>query len=126
MSFHVVVNGGSGGFGVPGPIVDIGRAVLGGIVGAVATQAERGAFRRGADIQIESNAEAEARRCNNGFDKRFRIDPCSGQLVEVKKRRRRRRLLTCGDKADIAFVTGTLGKGQTGAAAISTLLARCN
>ncbi len=57
-------------------------------------------------------------------DRRFKLD-CFGQLVEVKKRRRRRRLLSCGDKADIAFITGTLGKGSLAGTAISSLLARC-
>ncbi len=41
-----------------------------------------------------------------------------------KTRRRRRKLLTCGDKADIAFLHGQLGGGQLGRAAISALLAR--
>ncbi len=41
-----------------------------------------------------------------------------------KTRRRRRKLLTCSDKADIAFLRGTLGGGQLGQAAISALLAR--
>lgn len=54
----------------------------------------------------------------------FKIDAL-GQLVLVKKRRRRKRLLTCSDKADIAFVTGTLGKGSLAQSAISSLLARC-
>jgi len=30
--------------------------------------------------------------------------------VDVKRRRRRRRALTASDKADIAFISGTLGK----------------
>ncbi len=41
-----------------------------------------------------------------------------------KNRRRRRKLLTCGDKADIAFLYGQLGGGQLGRAAISSLLSR--
>lgn len=40
------------------------------------------------------------------------------------RRRRRRRLLTASDKADIAFITGTLGKGEMGKAAIASLLSR--
>ncbi len=56
---------------------------------------------------------------------RFRIDKCTGQLVLIKPRSRRKRLLTCQDKADIAFVTGTLGKGEMGKTAISSLLSRC-
>lgn len=42
----------------------------------------------------------------------------------VKRRRRRRRLLTCSDKADIAFLHGQLGGGALGRAAISSLLSR--
>ena len=42
-------------------------------------------------------------------------------------RRRRRRLLTCSDKADIAYLVGQLGQGQLGKAAISALLSkRCS
>jgi hypothetical protein len=41
-----------------------------------------------------------------------------------RKRRRRRKLLTCSDKADIAFLHGQLGGGQLGRAAISSLLSR--
>ena len=44
--------------------------------------------------------------------------------LQKKKRRRRRRLLTCSDKADIAFLHGQLGGGALGKAAISTLLSR--
>lgn len=40
------------------------------------------------------------------------------------RRRRRRRLLTCSDKADIAYLVGQLGQGQLGKAAISALLSR--
>lgn len=40
------------------------------------------------------------------------------------RRRRRRRLLTASDKADIAFITGTLGKGEIGRSAIAALLSR--
>lgn len=50
-----------------------------------------------------------------------------GQFVtKSKRRRRRRRLLTCGDKADIAFLKGTLGSGTMGQTAISAVLARCS
>ncbi len=41
----------------------------------------------------------------------------------VKTRRRRRRMLTCSDKADIAFLTATLGKGEMAKSAIGSLLA---
>jgi len=44
---------------------------------------------------------------------------------ELKKRRyRRRKLLTCGDKADIAFIVGQVGTGAMGKAAVSALLSR--
>lgn len=42
----------------------------------------------------------------------------------VHRRRRRRKLLTASDKADIAFITGTLGKGEMGRTAIAALLSR--
>lgn len=51
-----------------------------------------------------------------------------GEIVDVrvKKRRRRRRMLTCSDKADIAFLRGTLGGGELGKAAITAMLtSRC-
>lgn len=41
-----------------------------------------------------------------------------------RRRRRRRRLLTASDKADIAYLTGVLGKGQLGQAAVTALLSR--
>lgn len=65
-------------------------------------------FREGADMRILSQAEAAA--LANGHP--------------IRKRRRRRKLLTCGDKADIAFLHGNLGGGQLGRAAISSLLSR--
>lgn len=49
------------------------------------------------------------------------IDPTVGP---ARRRRRRRKLLTCGDKADIAFLHGQLGSGALGRSAISSLLAR--
>jgi hypothetical protein len=50
----------------------------------------------------------------------------SGQVVATrpKRRRRRRRMLTCSDRADIAFLRGTLGGGELGKAAITALLSR--
>ena len=42
----------------------------------------------------------------------------------VHRRRRRRKLLTASDKADIAFITGTLGKGELGRTAFAALLSR--
>ncbi len=69
-------------------------------------------FPEGADMQILS--EEEARRLGlNGRN--------------CRPRRRRRKLLTCGDKADIAFLHGNLGGGQLGRSAISAVLSRrCN
>jgi len=61
--------------------------------------------------------------CAPGFH--VAVDKCTGQLVCKKTRRRRKRMLTCGDKADIAFLTGTLGKGQMAQTAISALIAKC-
>lgn len=71
----------------------------------------------GSDVDIVPSAEGQ----------RYEYDE-SGELVRVDKprRRRRRRLLTCQDKADIAFLRGTLGGGQLGTAAITSLLtSRC-
>ncbi len=61
--------------------------------------------------------------CPPGFT--VAVDHCTGQIICKKTRRRRKRLLTCSDKADIAFLTGTLGKGQLAQTAISSLLSRC-
>ena len=56
-------------------------------------------------------------------------EPTRAQLgadVQPKRRRRRRRrMLTCSDRADIAFLHGQLGGGSLGKAAISSLLSRC-
>lgn len=52
------------------------------------------------------------------------IDILSDEEEKKKKRRRRRRLLTCSDKADIAYLVGQLGTGQLGRAAVSALLSR--
>jgi len=52
----------------------------------------------------------------------IQIDPTIGPARRT--RRRRRKLLTCSDKADIAFLYGQLGGGQLGKAAISSLLSR--
>lgn len=57
---------------------------------------------------------------------KYEEDPVTGEIRKKPKRRRRRRLLTCGDRSDIAFITATLGKGQAGQTAIASLLARCN
>lgn len=45
-------------------------------------------------------------------------------VSSTKRRSRRKRLLTCQDKADIAFLTGNLGKGQLASSAISSVLSR--
>lgn len=59
------------------------------------------------------------------FDVGSEIDVLSqAEARSGKRRRRRRRLLTCSDKADIAFLHGQLGGGQLGRAAISSLLSR--
>lgn len=63
-------------------------------------------FTPGSDIEIMGEAEARA----------------AGLLP--RRRRRRRRLLTCQDKADIAFLHGQLGSGALGKAAISAVLSR--
>jgi len=87
-------------------------------------------FTPGADIEILSNEEARAAGIpttpvsTNG-NPHFRRDPCTGKLVLVKKRRRRKRMLSCSDKADMAFVIGQLGKGQLASTTISALIARC-
>lgn len=56
---------------------------------------------------------------------RFDLLP-DGTIRLVKRRKRRKRLLTCSDRADIAFLTGTLGKGAMGQSAVTSLLSRCN
>ncbi len=61
--------------------------------------------------------------CPPGFQ--VAADACTGEIFCKKTKKRRKRLLTCGDKADIAFVIGTLGKGQIAQTAIASLLARC-
>ncbi len=53
------------------------------------------------------------------------VDRCTGQIVCKPNKKRRKRLLSCSDKADIAFVVGTLGKGQLAQTAIASLIARC-
>lgn len=99
----------------------IGKAIVkrlrggrgGSRVGFLGDQAGAGPFGTpGADIEIVPGT-------------RFDIDPVTGDVVCKKTRRRRKRLLTCSDKADIAFLTGTLGKGALAQTAITSVLARC-
>ncbi len=77
----------------------------------------------GPPIQIVPGGSGNGTSFNS--EARFKIDPCTGQMVEIKKRRRRKRLLTCGDKADIGFVIGQMGKGQLASSTVSSMLARC-
>ena len=74
-------------------------------------------FPVGADIKIESQGLPQGTR--------FEVDPVTGEITILKRRRRRKRLLTCSDKADIAFLTGTLGKGALAQGAITSVLSKC-
>lgn len=74
-------------------------------------------FSPGADIDIQSQGFAPGTK--------FQVDPATGEITILKRRRRRKRLLTCGDKADIAFIRGTLGQGALAQGAITSLLNRC-
>ncbi len=100
-----------------GSVLRAGAGIVGGLVSG-------NVFDTSPDIEIQSQAQAAA--SSNGECKTFRVDRCTGELVCIKPRKRRRRLLTCGDKADIAFIVGSLGKGALGQTAISSMLARCN
>ncbi len=80
---------------------------------STATEGAGGMFPPGADMNILSEAEAKA----------LGLELVNG-IPRPKRKRRRRRLLTCSDKADIAFLHGQLGGGQLGRAAISGLLSR--
>lgn len=78
----------------------------------------KGLFERGADIRITSGVDGACDpQCPPGFSWSQAKGCC------VKTRRRRRRMLTNGDKCDIAFLTATLGKGEMAKAAIGSLLA---
>jgi len=70
-----------------------------------------GSFEEGAKIDIVSERDYE-------------WDPKVQDYVAKPRRRRRRALLTQSDKGDIAFLVGTLGKGQLASAAISALLSK--
>ncbi len=82
---------------------------------------------RGSDIDIVAGGagggEPGGDICAPGYH--IAIDKCSGQMVCRKNRKRRKKMLTCSDKVDISFLTGVLGKGANGQAAIQALLARC-
>jgi len=86
--------------------------------GSTATGLNVGASQQGFMTQVQRDTYG----MNGAVDGDMRVN-ANGQLVK-KSRRRRRRLLTCGDKADIAFLHGQLGGGQLGRAAISSLLSR--
>ncbi len=111
---------------------DIGTAVVRGVAGAVLNRVQGGSvanrnlapvvFQPGADFEIVPNM-TESGECPPGS--RIARDACTGEIYCKKIRKRRKRLLTCSDKADIAFITGTLGKGALAQTAISSLLARC-
>jgi hypothetical protein len=94
------------------PWTQIGGAALAGIVknhaGQSTSTASGSIFREGTNIDILGQEEAKRQ----------------GLIPNGRKRRRRRKLLTCSDKADIAFLYGQLGGGQLGRAAISSLLSR--
>ncbi len=73
------------------------------------------------DIEIVPNMKNGG--CPPGS--RIAVDDCTGEIYCKKTRKRRKRLLSCSDKADIAFVVGTLGKGSLAQTAIASLIARC-
>ncbi len=85
------------------------------------------------DIENGGTSEAEAYTMAEGVlppgtiisfrGRRMKIMP-DGSLMPYT-RRRRKRMLTCSDKADIAFLKGQLGTGALGQSAISALLANC-
>ncbi len=71
----------------------------------------------GADVVAMAGGTECAPKCPPGYVFSLKQGCC------VKSRRRRRRMLTCSDKADIAFLTATLGKGEMAKSAIGSLLA---
>ncbi len=111
---HLAGGGVGAGLTFGGVAAGVGRTALGLVTGSV--------FDTGSEIEIQSQAQAAA---TNGECKLFRVDRCTGQLVCVKRRRRRKRLLTCSDKADIAFLIGNLGKGDLGKSAVTAILSNC-
>jgi hypothetical protein len=95
----------------------IGTAVstAGTILGTAAASLIRNQYATGAQRSVTTGQT---------FPEGAQIDIVSGNSVNGRTRRRRRKLLTCGDKADIAFLYGQLGGGQLGRSAISALLSR--
>ncbi len=79
-------------------------------------------FRTGSGVEITGGAP-DANGCPPGFV--VARDKCTGEIYCKKSRKRRKKMLTCGDKSDIAFIIGQLGKGASGQSAISALLSRC-
>ncbi len=94
----------------PGAVVSAGAAVL------------KGA---GYLVNLASGAQSTASQYMGSGTGEPQFDSQNGNVYcPPRKRRRRRKLLTCGDKADIAFLHGQLGSGQLGRSAISALLSR--
>ncbi len=56
----------------------------------------------------------------------LRWDSKLRRWVYTGPRKRRKRMLSCSDKADIAFLKGQLGGGELGKAVITSLIARCS
>lgn len=104
-----------------GPGVPMGK----GIMQPQYTQGEGSYFEPGtSNVQITSGVRVGAEgECPPGYS--IALNKCSGELYCKKNRKRRKKMLTCGDRADIAFVVGQLGKGAAGQAAVSALLTRC-
>ncbi len=101
-----------------------GIATVAGIVqgSRVTNRNYAGPFTPGADFEIVPTMGASG-ECPPGS--RIARDSCTGEIYCKRIRRRRKRLLSCSDKADIAFITGTLGKGSLAQTAIAALLAKC-
>ncbi len=97
------------------PILTAAAAAAGtGLINAVTGQI----FDRGSDITVDPLTGVCGSDCPPGFHFDAKRGCC------VKTRRRRKRMLTCGDKSDISFLTATLGKGDMAKAAIGALLSR--
>ncbi len=99
----------SGFAGQPSPWLSTAGSIVGGAIAGVV---------RNLATSSSSTASAAFPTFPEGAD--IVIDAQPGK----PRRRRRRKLLTCGDKADIAFLYGQLGGGQLGRSAISALLSR--